>query len=604
MGALLLLGILLPLLGLTEIGGSSEAREAHIVSVMLRYGEWILPTRNGILPSKPPLFHWLAALVAILFGGLTEFTVRIPSALAGSGMVGLVIARVSCLGMRAGGNWARHAPCLGLAAAFILTSTYAFALMLGDARVDMVFAFFSLAAVLSVLRRFEVLLDITAPALSLVRSQDFTLFYVFCALAVLTKGPLGIVLPVVVIFVCCTYLAGMRAATILLLKPRLGWLLFLLITVPWYGFALMTWQAKFVGRQLIFENVNRFLGGELVNTEPWWFYLPSFMRSAFPWSLLFIYCLLFGILTKLAAIERPAVTQVHIHQVYSRLKKLYLLWFLSGTILFSLAAGKRHSYLMPLLPALSIYLALELHDWWLTRSDQSKGLIRSLTNSLPYVEAWVCAVCIVVLEILKWQNLASLFHRLPLGVASSLEWLIVFASPVQILLVAMLGGFVALKTLRRKNFLLQIVLGWAIFAALFCSILTAGLGLKYHLKGFREMAHQIGARIHSDDALYALRAAQDELMDPLLFYLQRPVVIIDPKDSELLCTGGSSPPSSGRQFVLVKHDMAEAISAKFPGRLRMVASYEQLADKIEGLHERDIVLFECQAQGAGRVWTT
>src|ERR1044071_6720919 len=44
-----------------------EAREGLVVWGIVHNNEWILPFRNGELPSKPPLFHWLAAVVGGVF---------------------------------------------------------------------------------------------------------------------------------------------------------------------------------------------------------------------------------------------------------------------------------------------------------------------------------------------------------------------------------------------------------------------------------------------------------------------------------------------------------------------------------------------------------
>jgi len=57
-----------------------EAREGLVVQTIVQDQQWILPLRNGELPSKPPFFHWIAALTALVFG-LSDFIVRLPSAI-------------------------------------------------------------------------------------------------------------------------------------------------------------------------------------------------------------------------------------------------------------------------------------------------------------------------------------------------------------------------------------------------------------------------------------------------------------------------------------------------------------------------------------------
>jgi len=83
----LALGLLCACLYLWGLGDlpfytKGEPREGTIVWEIYTSGEWILPLRNGhIIPSKPPLFHWLGALVSLAWGEVNELTIRLPSAL-------------------------------------------------------------------------------------------------------------------------------------------------------------------------------------------------------------------------------------------------------------------------------------------------------------------------------------------------------------------------------------------------------------------------------------------------------------------------------------------------------------------------------------------
>src|SRR5262245_3721949 len=91
-----------------------EAREALVVWEIIHSGSWILPLRNGVeIPSKPPLYHWLAALIAKFTHQLDEFTVRFPSALLGTLGVLLTYLTGAIL-------WGRNA---GLVAALILSTS-------------------------------------------------------------------------------------------------------------------------------------------------------------------------------------------------------------------------------------------------------------------------------------------------------------------------------------------------------------------------------------------------------------------------------------------------------------------------------------------------
>ena len=85
MATLLLIAVLtiIPFLCLTEFNSKGEPREAVVALSMLKEGNWILPVNNGgDIPYKPPFFHWLIALFSLIGGKVTEFTSRLPSAVA------------------------------------------------------------------------------------------------------------------------------------------------------------------------------------------------------------------------------------------------------------------------------------------------------------------------------------------------------------------------------------------------------------------------------------------------------------------------------------------------------------------------------------------
>lgn len=109
--------VLFLLSSVSVIGTSSEAREAHIVRVMVGTGDWILPTRNGLLPSKPPLHHWLAAGAGLMVGRVSEVVARLPSVLAGglilllTGLLALDLAqRAGSASVLGGGSGSERGP--------------------------------------------------------------------------------------------------------------------------------------------------------------------------------------------------------------------------------------------------------------------------------------------------------------------------------------------------------------------------------------------------------------------------------------------------------------------------------------------------------------
>ena len=95
---LIFAGLLLCLMFEPPIWNRGEAREGLVVQGIVHNQQWILPFRNGELPSKPPLFHWIAASGASVLGE-SDFTLRLPSAIG----AGVMILFTFLLGRAMGG---------------------------------------------------------------------------------------------------------------------------------------------------------------------------------------------------------------------------------------------------------------------------------------------------------------------------------------------------------------------------------------------------------------------------------------------------------------------------------------------------------------------
>src|ERR1043165_9378424 len=82
-----------PYLDNTDFYDKGEPREAMAVQDIIRRGEWLVPLKRATdIPSKPPLFHWSAALTSRIAGRLDETTIRFPSEFyASAGIVLLYI---------------------------------------------------------------------------------------------------------------------------------------------------------------------------------------------------------------------------------------------------------------------------------------------------------------------------------------------------------------------------------------------------------------------------------------------------------------------------------------------------------------------------------
>ena len=326
--ALLLLCVLLYWWGLGDdpFYSKGEPREATVVWEIYTTHEWILPLRNGhIIPSKPPLFHWFGTLVSYVCGGVSEFTIRFPSAaLATIGVLLTYSTGVALWGVEA-----------GVVAAIVLATSFEWSRAATTARVDMTLTVCMVAAFLFFLFLYR---------RGTVRRRDAFIFYVLLGLAMLAKGPVGVILPglTVVIFLALRKnLAFLRRLHVIT-----GGLLVLLIAGSWYGLALWQGGYDFFTKQIMKENVLRFFTSDAGHEHPFYYFLPNLFLGMVPWSFFFPPLIVF--------LYRQ-------RRMWAEKEYLYLIvWIATVFLFYSVATSKRSVYILPLYPA----VALLVGAWW------------------------------------------------------------------------------------------------------------------------------------------------------------------------------------------------------------------------------------------------
>ena len=258
---------LLLFLGETFFNTRGEPREAIVAVSMLEHGNWILPVNNGDeIAFKPPLLHWCIAAISWITGGVTEFTSRMPSAVA--------LALMTLVGFR---FFARrtHAETAFVAALVTLTNFEVH--RAGYAcRVDMLLAALMVGALYDLFRWQEKGL----------RGLPFVAWLCLAG-AALTKGPVGVLLPCAV---AGAYLL-LRGKNFWMLLWKLG-LLAILAMIPlfvWYWAAYNEPHGGDRFLQLIYEeNILRLTGGMTYasHENPWPYNVKMLLAGMLPYTLL------------------------------------------------------------------------------------------------------------------------------------------------------------------------------------------------------------------------------------------------------------------------------------------------------------------------------
>ncbi len=190
-------------------------------------------------------------------------------------------------------------------------------------------------------------------------SQPWALPWLLLGLAVLTKGPVAVVL--LAITLALFLLLQADAAWLLSrLRPLPGLLLTALVAVPWYGLALWRDGRAFWDSFIGYHNVQRFTAVVNDHLEPWWYFLPVLLLAALPVTPLLLLGLVRAIgplrLRRWRGLPLPAAVSTVAPEL--SLARFAACWLLAVLLFFTAAATKLPSYWLPATPAAALLIAL------------------------------------------------------------------------------------------------------------------------------------------------------------------------------------------------------------------------------------------------------
>ncbi|MGA1410282.1 MAG: ArnT family glycosyltransferase, partial [Prochlorotrichaceae cyanobacterium] len=338
-------------LGSVGLVDETEPLFAEAARQMLVRQDWITPYFNDVTRfDKPPLIYWLMAIAYQLLG-VNEWAARLPSALAAMVLMAAVgytlVYYGNSLGGKASSTLSRQPSPQGWISAFLATAMTAFCgEMLAWGRVGVSDMLLNGCIGCCLLCFFQGYAAADSPHPK--HGRWYFAAYTFCALAILTKGPIGLVLPGLIVLSFLAYTGQWSVLRELRLGFGLAWVA--LLSIPWYLLVIRANGEAYIESFFGYHNLERFTQVVNHHSAPWYFYFLVVFVGFAPWSLYLP-----------STIGRLRLWQWRRWRSLPRHNHLGLFaacWFGVTFSFFTIAVTKLPSYVLPLMPAAAILVGL------------------------------------------------------------------------------------------------------------------------------------------------------------------------------------------------------------------------------------------------------
>ena len=289
-------------------------------------GRWGLPTLRGEpFPDKPILYFWSARLASWVLGGVSEASLRLPSAMASVAGVAALYLFVAAFVSR------RQALLAGGALALQYSFWWHGRAVAMDALLTM-FVLLAVAVAILVTER-------KLPSLGGAACVGLA-----AGLGFLAKGPVAWVLPGLVLagYWALTRRLPSRPAACLAIAAGVA----VAVAAPWYVWLAVSGETSFLEANLVRESFTRFVSG-WDHRRPWWYFLANYWVELAP----------VGWLVPLAAFL-PARDDEE-----RRVLRLAWVWLFVVLVFFSFSDSKRTVYILPAAPAVAMVVSSVLDRW-------------------------------------------------------------------------------------------------------------------------------------------------------------------------------------------------------------------------------------------------
>lgn len=354
-------------LGSSALADPDEGRNAEVAREMALTNNYVLPHMNALPYLDKPIVYFAAEAALMEVLGPTETAARLPALL-------FTLATIALVAWFAKRTIGGGAP---LAAAIVLASC------------PLVIAFARIVIFDSALGFFVALSTIGFYfAIEAKRGNEpwrvwNAVAWAGIGLGILTKGPVAILLPLLVALPYGFYRRGARAVF-----SALGILITAAIVAPWV-WAVSQSLPDFMHYVLYTETISRLTSNELKRDAPPWYFLPYLIGGAFPWIFLLPF-------------QLRRETMRNTEGKFDHRFVFAALWLLLPFVFFSLSHSKRPQYLVPLMPAVALLAAFAY--------EKSQGAVRGTRALAIAIAALGLSFAIAVASGLHIKSVPPQFH--------------------------------------------------------------------------------------------------------------------------------------------------------------------------------------------------
>jgi 4-amino-4-deoxy-L-arabinose transferase-like glycosyltransferase len=289
---------------------------------MLDSGDYFAPHFNFVpRAQKPPLTYWAVLLSYKLFG-VSEFAVRVPSALAAMGVI------IFCYGL----GRRLFNPQAAIIASIIACTTARIFILARRLPIDILLLFFLTGTLFFLVR-----------AIQINKRSAWAYAYLFASLGFLTKGPVALFIPGVSYLVWALWAHRFRLRAVYIFT---GTAIFMIIALPWYALIYYKHGWTYIAPFFLRDNLGRFASESLGPSRGALYYLAVGLSDFFPWSIL-----------ALCAVGILWISRKSMAPLKSLEFGLPLIWCVCTFLLFSLSKNKQEYYIAPLYPAAAIIIS-------------------------------------------------------------------------------------------------------------------------------------------------------------------------------------------------------------------------------------------------------